>query len=178
MAGRLGSIPGQGTRSYVPHLRVGMPQLYPICHDWKKKIPCAIMKINDPMCCNEDLVQPNKYLKEIIITDCDSYRANKPKTETWAAAGRLRRKKGRVVSLNYAPCFSVEKSTWGTFVGSETGSHWWSRWWLERCREPFRTQAACHLQEGRSDIHSAACCKPRHACCVYTPSCLVTRDIW
>ena len=38
-----GSIPSQGTRSHTPKLRVPMSQL---------KIPCAAMKIEDPMCCN------------------------------------------------------------------------------------------------------------------------------
>ena len=48
-AGGLGLIPGQGNRSHMPQLRVRMPQL---------KTPRAIEKIEDSMCCNEDLLQP------------------------------------------------------------------------------------------------------------------------
>ena len=54
-----GSIPGQGTRSQMPQLRAGMPQL---------KIPCAAsqrphmaqLTIEDPMCCNYEPEQPDK----------------------------------------------------------------------------------------------------------------------
>ena len=45
-AGGLGSIPGQGTRSHVLHL----------------KILHATMKMEDFSCCNQDLVQPSKYI--------------------------------------------------------------------------------------------------------------------
>ncbi|TEA28872.1 hypothetical protein DBR06_SOUSAS4010089, partial [Sousa chinensis] len=40
-AGSPGSIPGQGTRSHMPQLRVRVPQL---------KIPHATTKIEDPTC--------------------------------------------------------------------------------------------------------------------------------
>ena len=39
-AGGLGSIPGQGTSSHMPHLRVRIPQL---------KIPSANTKTEDPV---------------------------------------------------------------------------------------------------------------------------------
>ena len=42
--GGWGSIPDQGTRSYMPQL----------------KIPRAAVKIENPVCCNQDPVQPNK----------------------------------------------------------------------------------------------------------------------
>ena len=48
-AGSLGSIPGQGTRSHMPQLRVHMPQL---------KIPHAATK--DPACRNEDPTHGNE----------------------------------------------------------------------------------------------------------------------
>jgi len=47
----LGSIPGQGTRSLMPQLRVHKPSL---------KIPHAAMKIENPTCHNQNLAQPNK----------------------------------------------------------------------------------------------------------------------
>ena len=50
-AGDPGSIPGQGTRSHMPQLRVHKQQL---------KIPCAATKIKDPVYFNKDLVQPKK----------------------------------------------------------------------------------------------------------------------
>ena len=48
--GGLGSIPGQGNRSHRPQPRVHMLQL---------KILRATRKIEDPVCCNKDLVQAN-----------------------------------------------------------------------------------------------------------------------
>ena len=45
-----GSIPGQGTRSHMPQLRVHMQQL---------EIQCAKMKIKDS---NQDSAQPSKYI--------------------------------------------------------------------------------------------------------------------
>ena len=47
----LGLIPGQGTRSYMPQLRVHMLQ----------KIPPAAMKMEEPACYDWDLAQENKF---------------------------------------------------------------------------------------------------------------------
>ena len=48
-AGRLGSVPGQGTRSCMPQLRVGIWQLK-ISNAASEKIPPAIAKMEDPAC--------------------------------------------------------------------------------------------------------------------------------
>ena len=47
----LGSIPGQGTRSDMPQLRVHIPQL---------KVPHTATRMEDPTCYNKDLAKPNK----------------------------------------------------------------------------------------------------------------------
>ena len=60
-----GSIPGQGTRTYMLRLRVRMPQLR--TSDVMNKIPRVLQlkslhastKIRDPVCLNQDPVQPN-----------------------------------------------------------------------------------------------------------------------
>ena len=51
-SGALGSIPGQGTKSHMPQLRMFMPQL---------NIPHVARKTEDTKCHNEELAQPNKY---------------------------------------------------------------------------------------------------------------------
>ena len=50
-AGGLGSIPGQGTRSHMPQLRIRMPQLK-ILHVTTKRSRTPQLK--DPACRNED----------------------------------------------------------------------------------------------------------------------------
>ena len=55
-AGDLDSIPGQETRSHMPQLRVHMLWLM-ILH--------AATKIEEPMCCSWDPVQPNKWVLDI-----------------------------------------------------------------------------------------------------------------
>ena len=50
--GGLGSISGQGTRSHMPPLRVGMLRLKIPCVATKKTDPTAAVKIEDPVCSN------------------------------------------------------------------------------------------------------------------------------
>ena len=52
-AGGPGLIPGQEIGSHMMQLRVHLPQL---------KIPQAAVKTKGSLCCNEDPVQPNKYV--------------------------------------------------------------------------------------------------------------------
>ena len=65
-AGGLGSIPGWATESHMHQLRVCMKQL---------KISHPATEIGDPVCCAQDSVQPNKYLKKnkyrLLVQRCN-----------------------------------------------------------------------------------------------------------
>ena len=58
-AGGPGSILGQGTRSHMLQVRIQRLRLR-ICMLQQKEILHATVKIEDPKCCNEDLVEPKR----------------------------------------------------------------------------------------------------------------------